>query len=140
MLASNCQVPLTSILLLFELTRDYLIILPTLAAVGIRWGGGSLVFGLDAAQHLQLLIWQGTCCVIVAITHHPRSRSQSCLPARRTLTSLPCCPLLSCLQLLDLLPGRPEREERCKRPPHVSHRGRRGSGQDHSRQPLGHRG
>jgi H+/Cl- antiporter ClcA len=36
MLASNCQVPLTSILLLFELTRDYLIILPTLAAVGIR--------------------------------------------------------------------------------------------------------
>lgn len=36
MLASNCQVPLTSVLLLFELTRDYLIILPTLAAVGIR--------------------------------------------------------------------------------------------------------
>ena len=35
MLASNCGVPLTSILLLFELTRDYLIIVPTLAAVGI---------------------------------------------------------------------------------------------------------
>lgn len=37
LLASNCAVPLTSVLLLFELTRDYLIILPTLAAVGIRW-------------------------------------------------------------------------------------------------------
>jgi len=36
MLASNCSVPLTSVLLLFELTRDYLIILPTMAAVGIR--------------------------------------------------------------------------------------------------------
>ena len=32
MLAGNCAVPLTSVLLLFELTRDYLIILPTLAA------------------------------------------------------------------------------------------------------------
>lgn len=39
MLASNCQVPLTSVLLLFELTRDYLIILPTLATVGIRCVG-----------------------------------------------------------------------------------------------------
>ena len=39
MLASNCQVPLTSILLLFELTRADLLLLPTLAAVGIRWGG-----------------------------------------------------------------------------------------------------
>lgn len=37
MLASNCQVPLTSVLLLFELTRDYLIIVPTLAAVGISF-------------------------------------------------------------------------------------------------------
>ena len=37
MLASTCEVPLTSILLLFELTRDYLIILPTLAAVGISF-------------------------------------------------------------------------------------------------------
>ena len=37
MLASACDVPLTSILLLFELTRDYLIILPTLAAVGISY-------------------------------------------------------------------------------------------------------
>jgi H+/Cl- antiporter ClcA len=37
MLASACDIPLTSILLLFELTRDYLIILPTLAAVGISY-------------------------------------------------------------------------------------------------------
>lgn len=36
-LASACDVPLTSILLLFELTRDYLIILPALAAVGISY-------------------------------------------------------------------------------------------------------
>lgn len=36
-LASACNVPLTSILLLFELTRDYLIILPALAAVGISY-------------------------------------------------------------------------------------------------------
>jgi H+/Cl- antiporter ClcA len=37
MLAANCQVPLTSVLLLFELTQDYYIILPTLAAVGISY-------------------------------------------------------------------------------------------------------
>ncbi|EFN59895.1 hypothetical protein CHLNCDRAFT_56435 [Chlorella variabilis] len=43
LLASNCQVPLTSVLLLFELTRDYLIILPTLAAVGISFWVSSLV-------------------------------------------------------------------------------------------------
>ena len=36
-LASGCKVPLTSVLLLFELTRDYLIILPALAAVGISY-------------------------------------------------------------------------------------------------------
>lgn len=37
LLASVCEVPLTSILLLFELTRDYLIILPALATVGISF-------------------------------------------------------------------------------------------------------
>lgn len=42
MLAANCQVPLTSVLLLFELTRDYFIILPTLAAVGISYWVASL--------------------------------------------------------------------------------------------------
>lgn len=42
MLASNCGVPLTSVLLLFELTRDYLIIIPTLGAVGISYWISSL--------------------------------------------------------------------------------------------------
>ena len=42
MLASNCGVPLTSILLLFELTRDYLIIVPAIAAVGISFWISSL--------------------------------------------------------------------------------------------------
>lgn len=42
MLASNCAVPLTSVLLLFELTRDYLIIVPTLGAVGISFWISSL--------------------------------------------------------------------------------------------------
>ncbi|KAL0041460.1 hypothetical protein WJX79_004162 [Trebouxia sp. C0005] len=42
MLAANCQVPLTSVLLLFELTQDYSIILPTLAAVGISYWVASL--------------------------------------------------------------------------------------------------
>ncbi len=37
MLAANCGVPLTAVLLLFELTRDYLVIPPTLAAVGISY-------------------------------------------------------------------------------------------------------
>lgn len=42
MLAAACRVPLTSVLLLFELTRDYTLILPTLCAVGFaRWGGGT---------------------------------------------------------------------------------------------------
>lgn len=34
-LAGVCQVPLTSVLLLFELTQDYRIVLPLLAAVGM---------------------------------------------------------------------------------------------------------
>lgn len=38
MLAAFCRVPLTSVLLLFELTQDYSIVLPALAAVGLaRW-------------------------------------------------------------------------------------------------------
>ena len=38
MLASFCRVPLTSTLLLFELTQDYSIVIPALAAVGFaRW-------------------------------------------------------------------------------------------------------
>eukprot|EP00898_Chlorokybus_atmophyticus_P004287 jgi/Chlat1/485/Chrsp103S00983 len=36
-LAAVCRVPLTSVLLLFELTRDYTIILPLMAAVGIAY-------------------------------------------------------------------------------------------------------
>ena len=36
-LASACDIPLTGILLLFELTRDYLIIVPSLGAVGISY-------------------------------------------------------------------------------------------------------
>ncbi len=35
MLAGVCQVPLTSVLLLFELTRDYRIILPLMGTVGV---------------------------------------------------------------------------------------------------------
>lgn len=35
MLAGVCQVPLTAVLLLFELTRDYRIIIPLMAAVGV---------------------------------------------------------------------------------------------------------
>lgn len=48
MLAANCQVPLTSVLLLFELTHDYFIILPTLAAVGISYWVASLPTGTSA--------------------------------------------------------------------------------------------
>ena len=42
MLAAFCRVPLTATLLLFELTQDYSIILPTLAAVGFaRWSSAA---------------------------------------------------------------------------------------------------
>lgn len=34
-LASNCSVPLTSVLLLFELTRDYRILLPLMVIHGL---------------------------------------------------------------------------------------------------------
>lgn len=34
-LAGVCQVPLTAVLLLFELTQDYRIVLPLLGAVGL---------------------------------------------------------------------------------------------------------
>eukprot|EP00192_Tetraselmis_astigmatica_P006940 CAMPEP_0117678160 /NCGR_PEP_ID=MMETSP0804-20121206/17141_1 /TAXON_ID=1074897 /ORGANISM="Tetraselmis astigmatica, Strain CCMP880" /LENGTH=757 /DNA_ID=CAMNT_0005487513 /DNA_START=281 /DNA_END=2555 /DNA_ORIENTATION=- len=36
-IAGNCRVPLTAILLLFELTHDYVILLPTLGAVGLSY-------------------------------------------------------------------------------------------------------
>ena len=50
MLASNCQVPLTAVLLLFELTRDYLIVLPALAAVGISfWVSATLAPRIQSA-------------------------------------------------------------------------------------------
>ncbi|XP_024520426.1 chloride channel protein CLC-e [Selaginella moellendorffii] len=43
-LAGVCQVPFTSILLLFELTRDYRIILPLMAAVGLSsWIASSYI-------------------------------------------------------------------------------------------------
>ncbi|KAK9816460.1 hypothetical protein WJX72_000588 [[Myrmecia] bisecta] len=42
MLAANCRVPLTAVLLLFELTHDYFIIVPTLGAVGISFWVASL--------------------------------------------------------------------------------------------------
>ena len=49
MLAANCRVPLTSVLLLFELTRDYALILPTLAAVGLSfWAVQYCLRGLAA--------------------------------------------------------------------------------------------
>jgi H+/Cl- antiporter ClcA len=42
MLAAFCRVPLTSVLLLFELTQDYTLILPTLLAVGFaRWSAAT---------------------------------------------------------------------------------------------------
>lgn len=44
MLAGVCQVPLTSVLLLFELTRDYRIILPLMGAVGLSsWIASSFI-------------------------------------------------------------------------------------------------
>eukprot|EP01025_Chloroclados_australasicus_P022494 TRINITY_DN23149_c0_g2_i3.p7 TRINITY_DN23149_c0_g2~~TRINITY_DN23149_c0_g2_i3.p7 ORF type:complete len:102 (+),score=8.56 TRINITY_DN23149_c0_g2_i3:1230-1535(+) len=42
MLAGICRVPLTAIILLFELTRDYNIILPTIAAVGLSFWTSSI--------------------------------------------------------------------------------------------------
>lgn len=42
MLAAFCRVPLTATLLLFELTQDYAVILPTLATVGFaRWSSAA---------------------------------------------------------------------------------------------------
>ncbi|KAJ6809467.1 chloride channel protein CLC-e [Iris pallida] len=48
-LAGVCQVPLTSVLLLFELTQDYRIVLPLLGAVGLSsWIASSLNRKMDA--------------------------------------------------------------------------------------------
>lgn len=48
-LAASCRVPLTSVLLLFELTRDYALILPTLLAVGLSfWAVQFCLRGLAA--------------------------------------------------------------------------------------------
>lgn len=42
MLAAFCRVPLTAVLLLFELTQDYTLFLPTLMAVGFaQWGAAT---------------------------------------------------------------------------------------------------
>lgn len=44
MLAAFCRVPLTAVLLLFELTKDYTLILPTLMAVGFaQWGAATAI-------------------------------------------------------------------------------------------------
>lgn len=52
-LAGVCQVPLTSVLLLFELTRDYHIVLPLLGAVGLSsWISSSQNKKRDAADKL----------------------------------------------------------------------------------------
>jgi H+/Cl- antiporter ClcA len=53
MLAANCQVPLTAVLLLFELTHDYFIIIPTLAAVGISYWTASLPIAAGISARLQ---------------------------------------------------------------------------------------
>ena len=68
MLAASCQVPLTAVLLLFELTRDYLIVVPTLGAVGLSYWLVSLP-DLEVASKLPFvggpddllpLVWTGT--------------------------------------------------------------------------------
>jgi len=48
-----CQVPLTAVLLLFELTQDYFIIVPTLAAVGISYWTASLPIAAGISARLQ---------------------------------------------------------------------------------------
>ncbi|KAK9800336.1 hypothetical protein WJX73_004667 [Symbiochloris irregularis] len=52
LLAGTCQVPLTAVLLLFELTHDYSIILPTLGAVGLSYWIASLPTLATALQQL----------------------------------------------------------------------------------------
>lgn len=58
MLAAFCRVPLTSTLLLFELTQDYTIVVPALAAVGFaRWSSTAGRRGLRALT-AQRARWQ----------------------------------------------------------------------------------
>ena len=68
MLAASCQVPLTAVLLLFELTRDYSIVVPTLGAVGLSYWLVSLP-DLEISSKLPFvggpndllpLVWTGT--------------------------------------------------------------------------------
>ena len=56
MLAANCQVPLTAVLLLFELTRDYYILVPTLGAVGMSYWVASLPALTAAFQPAEVII------------------------------------------------------------------------------------
>ncbi|XP_010927485.2 chloride channel protein CLC-e [Elaeis guineensis] len=59
-LAGVCQVPLTSVLLLFELTQDYRIVLPLLGAVGLSsWISSSQNKKRDAADKLDNLKVEG---------------------------------------------------------------------------------
>ena len=52
-LAGVCQVPLTSVLLLFELTRDYRIIIPLMAAVGVSsWVASSLARNMQQYKEI----------------------------------------------------------------------------------------
>jgi hypothetical protein len=50
MLAGVCQVPLTSVLLLFELTQDYRIILPLMGAVGLSSWVSSLAMKIQGEE------------------------------------------------------------------------------------------
>ena len=56
MLAANCQVPLTAVLLLFELTRDYYILVPTLGAVGMSYWVASLPALTSAFKPAEVII------------------------------------------------------------------------------------
>ena len=64
---TGMQVPLTAVLLLFELTHDYSIILPTLGAVGLAYWIASLPTTARALQEvnsiLQSMLHQAPTCV-----------------------------------------------------------------------------
>ncbi|GAB2235607.1 hypothetical protein Drorol1_Dr00026037 [Drosera rotundifolia] len=100
-LAGVCQVPLTSVLLLFELTQDYRIILPLLGAVGLSsWITSSQTRRMGTRDYKQLEEISNDGKQVKASTLFPGPVLSSTLPMKRS-TATNLCEVESSLCLDD---------------------------------------
>eukprot|EP00252_Welwitschia_mirabilis_P008197 TRINITY_DN19922_c0_g1_i1.p1 TRINITY_DN19922_c0_g1~~TRINITY_DN19922_c0_g1_i1.p1 ORF type:complete len:739 (+),score=142.14 TRINITY_DN19922_c0_g1_i1:507-2723(+) len=71
-LASACSVPLTSVLLLFEMTKDYRILIPLMGAVGLAFWVASVANQPNENEHANV---QGSAHAYTALTNNTVERN-----------------------------------------------------------------